>query len=326
MYCVEFSPDESKIYAGTRDGRIIEMPAESESVDEFIDPTVTTSRVVLSPTMNLILIDDSDPYMKLVQPSPMRRSTLELPSDFGTATFSPDGSQVVASHDGTIWSISTANRAEPPRELGKLADNLTSMTVLMGGKLFVRDQKQALHIIDPSDRSKDSVLWDLPGVVAERMAASPDGRLVAASMTDKKIRCWNLESGATTVMDVPEMVRALAFGYDGRRLAVGCLHGLILVLDLESKEWVERLTSAENVDVKSTIFADRDQTILAATSEGGLQFWDLAANEMIYSIDNDLRIEDIQYSVAHDTIAVCGQDEGGRGILRLHRLKETRGR
>ncbi|NUS12402.1 MAG: protein kinase [Streptomyces sp.] len=116
------------------------------------------------------------------------------------------------------------------------------------------------------------------------VAFSPDGRLLAATRTDKLVRLWNTHTGE------PERelkhggplttLSTVAFSPDGRLLASGG-SGPVRLWDLRSGAVLRALRGGSD-DVNHLVFSPNGKT-LAGVSDGHIFAWDTATGERLFS-------------------------------------------
>ena len=318
-----FSNDESEIYAGLDDGRIIVLKRHREQANEYVKPITFPKSMSVSPASNLIALHNHDSAIDLVESVSVDPVMSWLERDFERASFSIDGSQMILTKQDHLYSADVNNLAAEPKPIGNLVSPALDIIHLSNTKLLIRGDDQALRMIDLADRSKDSVFWKTSGLAAERIALSSDREQLAAATSDRKLRLWNLRDKRNLVVDARDTVRSIAFTPDGKNLAVGGEHGAIDVLNLQTKNWGEPLINSGNVQIRSLEYTDDGKTIFAASSAGGVQIWDVETREVIYSLDTDLKVEDIVISQKGGYVAVCGNADNDRGVLRLHRFTNS---
>jgi WD40 repeat protein len=191
--------------------------------------------------------------------------------------FSPDGKTLVSGVSGGIlllWDATTWKpRVVPKYEQG----GLSSLAFLPDGRAFVTAESEVVRIRDSNDGAErdalagypspvNSVGFDAAGEIAfscsdhglillwnvrtgKRLPSiqggahiraaviSPDGKTVAATGADRKVRLWETATGkelAELALGAP-VARAIAFTPDGRTLAVGQM-GAIRMWDVATRK------------------------------------------------------------------------------------------
>jgi len=106
-------------------------------------------------------------------------------------------------------------------------------------------------------------------------AVSPQGRQLAGSCRDRKVRVWSLPAGKLThTLELGEAnISALAFSRNGKRLGAGGSRGLVRVFDAESAAVVHESSASASIDALA-LSPDGKRLAFAAT-ELPVQLWDL---------------------------------------------------
>lgn len=315
-----FSNDETEIYAGLDDGRIVATRRIREGANQYIKPVTPMTSISLSPDGELLAFHSMGQHCRLIRTKSMSPVISWLEREFDRASFSPDGLELIVTKKNRIFVAHTKSLEADAKAIREIDSEIVDLMHISNTKLLIRCEDMSFRIIAMYEPTKDFVLGRMSDTVAERLVLSEDGEQLAVATSDRKIRIWNLRDMRGSVIDAPDTVRSLAFAPDGEELAVGGEHGTIDLLSLQTKEWLEPLVHPGNVEIRSIKFTDNGRTLLAANSASGILIWDLETREAIYTFDSDLRVEDIEINKDCDTIAICGNDSYQRGYVRLHRL------
>lgn len=148
------------------------------------------------------------------------------------------GGSMIGNQTLRIWDTSREQLAEksPPAAQAKLvACSPTEPILALAGDDGVihlwdlgKSPIEKLRKIDAHEGKK------LPPII-KALAFSPDGKTLASSGQDKRVRLWHVANGAKRrEWQFLDEGRALAFSADGRHLAVGNSDGTLYILRLEA--------------------------------------------------------------------------------------------
>jgi WD40 repeat protein len=158
---------------------------------------------------------------------------------------------------------------------------------------------------EPNTRELPPVLWDLPAnkllrrleasphqsgtySFAYPIAASPDGRLVAAASRDRPVNLFDAQSGtAVRSLRVGDIAsRALAFSPDGKKLASGLTGypaGAIELWDVESGKPLPKIDVKER-QLRTIAFAPDGRTIASGGEDGVVMLWNVEQGTLAGSL------------------------------------------
>src|SRR5205085_10724572 len=119
------------------------------------------------------------------------------------------------------------------------------------------------------------------------VAFSADGRLLASAGADRRIRIWDVSTGAELqrCLASPGTVRALAFSADGKLLAsAGDFHVRSLRLwDVQRGLEVDQ-SFFNHTPMNAVAFSPDGKTVVSALAQGGLVFWDAATGRPLRQV------------------------------------------
>ncbi len=153
--------------------------------------------------------------------------------------------------DFRVHAVDLGSDRPEPRELGAHSSYVTGLAVA-GGSLVSGGYDGRLIWWDLSTGSQVRVV-DAHAKWIRRVAASPDGQLIASVADDMVCRLWESTTGAlhaelhghdeTTPHHFPSMLYAVAFSEDGKHLATGDKVGRVNLWSVEDGRAVARLTA-----------------------------------------------------------------------------------
>jgi WD40 repeat protein len=109
-----------------------------------------------------------------------------------------------------------------------------------------------------------------------KVAFSPDSRRLASCSQDRKVRVWQIDSGACQVLrGHTDEVYAAAFHPDGTRLATGGRDRAVWLWDLERGEEVARLPGHTSY-VWSLAWSPDGATLASGSGDATVRLWDTA--------------------------------------------------
>ena len=237
-----------------------------------------------------------------------------LPHDsvrFATA-FSPDGSLLVATGDGslTIWSRGTEYR----RLVEKSGQSYRCATFSPDSRTLV------LGANDGTIR-----FWDMPSA-RERMvlqghtdmlrsvAFSPDGKLLASSGQDGRVLLWDANRGTqlrALASPVADSIRTVAFAPDGQTLALSEFAWGprdVILLDVATGAVRSRLRGHQR-GINALTFAPDGRTLATAGADRCIKLWDLATGQERATLSDQVGwVKSIVFSPDSAWLAYSGKD------------------
>jgi WD40 repeat protein len=190
--------------------------------------------------------------------------------------FSPDGTLLASwAFDCTVrlWDVATGKEV---RCITEANDTLLWEVVFTpdGGKLAYGGQMDGIHLVDPATGVK---LRRLDGPPTPSLALAPDGRVLAASGTDGRVRFWDVAEGRL-LGELPEpdreVQKALAFTPDGKVLAMATGGGQLCIWELASGQLVRVVSN-----FGTQLAFSPDGSLLAGLTSGRIRLWDVAGDK-----------------------------------------------
>lgn len=218
--------------------------------------------------------------------------------------FSPDGGTLAIAQVGqtmSAWEVATGKRLRtggfPNYKPDQLAFTSDGQSVVAAGiGEFVQWRMNG-----GASGSKSGVLADGCATV------SPDGRLSAWSDGKGLLRVREYEPQNRTMTLQVGSARSIAFGPEGKRLAVGDDQGVHL-WDWTAQKKTTTLTELKRPAVKLSISAD-GQSLAALADDGtSLRLWDLKDNRSRRQINHPGRVAALALSPNGKLLATTGTD------------------
>ena len=125
------------------------------------------------------------------------------------------------------------------------------------------------------------------GDVANAIAFTPDGRLVAAGLSNGTIRLWSTDQGKVvrTLNSHRYAVRAIAISTDGQRLVSTSSDRTIKVWNLQTGQLLRTLTLQPANGIANTVLISADGKRLATASDRNtLQLWDATTGQLLRTL------------------------------------------
>jgi WD40 repeat protein len=310
-------------------------------------------------TVHLLPVDNRSSHSGMTATASSRQRGRQWHAHLGriyAMAFTPDGSQLLTTgEDGVLkaWTLDTSqnSRRLPPRVndfavtsqhgvivSGDLAAEFDSDTGALrrGFPLVSQPTRRVRYLTDAQQilftdsqgalislaMDDGKPLWDLRAEEDERVnlvAASPDGRSIAAEIVDREgpTRRIDLVTASQRIkVDCPELIHALEMTADGRSVIYDEVKD-IRVIDFTTGKLVHTLAGhrstiwrlAVSPDGKHLASCSRDRTVRVWDLETGRELW----SEIAHSNDT----EAVAFSPDGETVATSGGD----GMLRLWRWR-----
>jgi WD40 repeat protein/tetratricopeptide (TPR) repeat protein len=278
---VAFSPDDrSLIAAGGNDGRVQTWDLTGTRRDVPFKDTRTSTRALAYCSKGLLAIGDGNDTVVLLpgEGTPLRLSGhRDVVYDLA---FSPDGSRIVsASKDGSAiaWELPSGKQqkvldkdAAPMMAVAYSADGKTIATTSEGKSIKLwRDG--TWELLREIKVRKFDMFLDL--------AFTADSRKLVSSGMDKKVRIWDLDTGAEVCVlkGHTEVVSAVAIS--GNHLATAADDGIRL-WDLRSYDQVEAF-AVRSHGIRSLAFSPNGRYLAAGARDGVVRVYVMQAEELV---------------------------------------------
>ncbi len=206
--------------------------------------------------------------------------------------FSPDGKMLAVGDSSgyiTLWDVASGTQIGDSFPEGHTA-SIYGLVFINEKYLASGSYDDTVIIWDVSDAKKprkkmDPLMGESP-VDIETIAASPDGKFVAAGDDYGNILIWNIATGES-VIDQPlngyapeegyNWVVSLAFSPDGKTLAAGYnSDGHVILWDMQKLSMIGDVIQAHKGSVWGLAFASDGKTLISGSQDNAIQFWDVS--------------------------------------------------
>ncbi|MER5645884.1 hypothetical protein [Streptosporangium sp. NPDC002524] len=279
---VAFSPDGTRLAAGSTDGLVRVWPWVSDGLSTGPPVVLRGHRgqalsPKFSPDGRRLAVPGTDETIRIWDlyrdAAPVVLSGHEGP--VWNAAFSPDGRRLAsAGSDGTI-RVWNSDGTGAPQVLREHEGQITAVAFSPDGRVLASAGHDAtVRLWDLRGRGEPRVLRGHTAAV-KNVAFSPDGRLLASVSIDGTARVWQAEGDMPPVVlhGHEGSVEGLAFSHDGHRLATTSDDSTIRVWSPGGSGDPLVLRGHERV-VWGAAFSSDGTRLVSAGDDGTLRLWD----------------------------------------------------
>jgi WD40 repeat protein len=226
------------------------------------------------------------PYLLAETMRPIDATRLILKGHTGyvtSASFSPDGGQVVTSSDDKTAQIWDAHSGQPIRALKGHTDAVSSASFSSDGRQIVTASRdQTARIWDAQDgRSLRSFTGHMGYVTSASF--SPDRRRIVTASHDQTARVWDTESGQPQLFlrGHTDGVRSASFSSDGRHIVTTSDDKTARIWDAENGQLL-RVLEGHAEAIHSANFSPDGRRVLTASDDKTARIWDAENGQLLH--------------------------------------------
>ena len=299
IYRFTFSPDETMLLSGSKDGTITAWDTTTGNEVFTINGHLEGVRVIALSETGDTLTTLNQPYNPpgIIQQRQWDINTGKLLStvfsrglEGGHMVISPDG-KTLATHsvsgNCSLWSIKT----DPPQRVSSFALegyprsglNVRFAFSLDGTMMAAGGEDHAVHVWSLSDNARSLQHQFTAKKHTENvwaLAFSPDGTKLATGGRDKEFRIWNVADGKTiqTLSGHSWRVNCFAFSPNNQVLASGSYE--LFLWHVKSGMQIKHIKQHQNAIIEALTFTP-DSNILIIAARDGLKLYELQTDRLI---------------------------------------------
>lgn len=207
-----------------------------------------------------------------------------------------------------IWNMETGEHLNGPPDYS--LSRSQSVALNPTGALLALSQDGVVRLWDLETQTEQAVLLDAPDLTVQNLAFSPDGQVLAGSVSPpgSAVKLWDLATGAQRSIVLPDpaaRITALAFSPDGLFVAAQTQDSNVWILPLRAGVAPVVLRSGAE-RIRGVAFSS-DSALLALATSDGVQVWDRVAGVRLVTLDAS------SIGVAFnndDTLLASGESDG----------------
>ena len=198
-------------------------------------------------------------------------------------SFSPDGSRLISTGDGTIklWDMATQ------KEIRIFREHTRGIYVAVfspdGKKIVSGSENKIVKIWNVSTGSEIRTLHGHNNRVIS-VAFSPDGTKIASGSQDKAIKVWDVSTGNEihTLYGHTDGVKSVIFSPDGKKVISGSKDGTIKIWDVFTGHRIHTLGNTNSGNwVYSLAFSPDGTKIVSGYLDRFIKIWDVADRKSV---------------------------------------------
>jgi WD40 repeat protein len=280
VHAAALTADGKTLVTGSNDKSVIVWDAASAKIQRvFQGHLKEVTCVAVRPDGRQIASGSEDGSIRLwpLSTSDDHKAVGDATDNLWTVAYSPDGRTFAAAGADRTIRIYDTNSGKLLNTLKGHKGAVTALAFLAPNQLASTSGDKALKIWDIAAGSSK----DCTGHTGAVLCVAPGGPWIVTGGTDKSIRGWNAATGASGfVWAGKSAVCAVAVRKDGRRIAVGCASGEVVLLDTDGDKEPKLLstTTAHTAGVASLAFTNDGDRLATAGGDGVVRLWNVAQN------------------------------------------------
>jgi WD40 repeat protein len=204
-------------------------------------------------------------------------STVGQGSVLASAALSPDGRRVLLANRQNlvqVWDTATGNQVDTKVDPGNQRQIFHVYFNADGSRYATINRQGIVKIWDFPGGSLQTTLTDTLPTEAPLVTFSPDGALLAATLTGQQVGVWDTASGARRFVfpGGQQPVNQLLFSPDSSQLAIASLDGHVQLWDTQSGAELYTITS-ERQPVLSMVFQPETRSLVTVNALGVVKQW-----------------------------------------------------
>ena len=263
--------------------------------------------------------------------------TLEGHSEeVNSVAYSPDGTKIISSSEGSTINIWDANTGECLKNLKRFSDFPDITKIFSGSRDEIGHSGEVNSVAFSPDGTKiisgstDKTIkiWDantghclktLEGhsSFVESVAFSPDGTKIISGSFDETVKIWDANTGEClkTLKGHSDYVESVAYSPDGTKIISGSWDGTIKIWDANTGECLKTLEGHTD-NVESVAYSPDGTKIISGSQDRTIKIWDASTGECLKTLEG--HVNSVAYSPDGTKIISGGSERISGKYIRKH--------